>query len=266
MEVCMTESQPLPSRPARSVSVPVLLGLVLLAGAFACQDQPRGCLFHGVQYQTGESFKNSCNSCSCGADGQVACTLVGCGPPEPVDAGAPPDGAQDVGDTGGQPDQRGDGPTCDFATSYDYGYIGGFRISVDRSYLSPGNQYRHTRVPISTAGPALLSCAPPLPACGASDVITSYDVEVHDLPLADVQAALAMATPPLYGFDMRPSDGTVFEFRRADGRGFLVGSPCTGATTPCTAVPAGVAQLKQRLLDLDAQQLAQPECAALRGP
>ena len=35
------------------------------------------CTVDGTSYKNGESFKNSCNICSC-ENGQVACTLMAC--------------------------------------------------------------------------------------------------------------------------------------------------------------------------------------------
>jgi hypothetical protein len=99
-----------------------------------------------------------------------------------------------------------------------------------------------------------------MPACGTSDRISAYDIEVHDLPNADVQRALSAATPPLFGYDPRPHDGTVFSFQRATGGGFLAGDECE-KRTPCTAIPAGIRQLRSRLLALDAQQTAAAICA-----
>jgi hypothetical protein len=159
----------------------------------------------------------------------------------------------------------GEGGTCDFSTSYEYGYVGGERATFDRSFLSPGNRYVHQRLDLSLpAGPGV-TCSPAMPPCGAPDVITAYDIEVLDLPRADVQSALAQPTPPLYGADLRPVDGSVFEFKRADGRSFLVGNPCAQDSS-CDPIPPGIAQIKQRLLDLDAQQLGAPECESLRSP
>ena len=155
-----------------------------------------------------------------------------------------------AGGTGTQPDTGvppdGDAATCDFHGSYEYGAIGGRRARRRPIFLSPGNQYTHTRTALLADAGAALSCSPAMPPCGSDDVITAYDVEVHDLPAADVQDALAQAAPPLYGVDTRPSDGSVFEFKRADGRGFLVGAPCAGAT-PCVAIPAGIERVRQAL-------------------
>ena len=83
----------------------------------------------------------------------------------------------------------------------------------------------------------------------------------------DVQKALAMATPPIYGRDTRPVDGSIFQFLRADGRGFLAGGACgSGGPLPaaCVEVPAGITRLVNALRALDEQQLRDASCAALR--
>ncbi|MBC8133481.1 MAG: hypothetical protein H7X95_10920 [Deltaproteobacteria bacterium] len=179
----------------------------------------------------------------------------------PADGGTVGDGGGSGG-TGGSGDAGGstggDAGRCDFAGSYDYGYIGGLRISTDRSFLSPGNLYRHVRSPVRTTGTEIM-CAPVMPPCGAQDVITAYDIEVHDLAHPDVRAALAEAQPPLFGHDTRPVDGVVFEFKTAAGRSLLVGNEC-GTTADCRTIPAGVKQLRDRLIALDAQQLGEPAC------
>jgi hypothetical protein len=161
-------------------------------------------------------------------------------------------------DTGTPPDAT---TACDFSARYSYGFVGGNSPYTTRSELAPGNKYTHSRSSLRSTIPSA-SCSPPMPTCGALDVITAYDIEVHDLARADVQAALAAPEPLIYGQDTRPVDGALFEFKRADGRGFLVGSPCQAAG--CRAIPPGLAQLAKRLQDLDQQQLAAPECAALR--
>jgi hypothetical protein len=196
------------------------------------QAGAKTCSYGGKTYAVGDSFPatDGCNTCSCGEGGSVACTKIAC--PQ---------------------------PKCDFAAKYEYGQIGGFVAYTERSYLSPGNAYRHQRTPVRSDMP-FISCAPAMPMCGAADVITAYDVEVHDLRHPDVQAALARAKPPLYGRDQRPVDGTVFEFVRADGRGFLVGADCPATFSSCQAIPAGIKQLRDRLLTLDRQQLANDEC------
>jgi hypothetical protein len=82
----------------------------------------------------------------------------------------------------------------------------------------------------------------------------------------DVQQAFGSKTPIFYGRDTRPVDGTAFEVKRiSDGRSFLIGSPCS--TPPvvepqCTEIPPGLTALRDLLLKLDQQQLAQPNCRA----
>lgn len=257
------------ARRLGGVAVLVAMGI----GGAACDGSPATCRVAGVSHRAGERFPapDGCNTCSCTATGEAACTLLFCSAP---DAGLAPDGSVDQGADQSVDrasdlavDQASDGATCDFASSYEYGWVGGYRAYAERSFLSPGNQYRHTRTGFPVGASASLMCAPALPACGGQDVITAYDLEVRDLPLADVQGALAQATPPLYGLDPRPFDGAVFELERADGRGFLVGSPCpAGAAPGCTGIPAGIARLKQRLIDLDTQQLARPGCEGFHTP
>lgn len=40
----------------------------------------KSCFYEGKEYKNGDGFKASdgCNSCSCGDNGQVACTLMYC--------------------------------------------------------------------------------------------------------------------------------------------------------------------------------------------
>lgn len=242
---------------------------------------------------------DGCNTCSCGQDGTVACTRKLC-PTKSCRRGgcsgelctdrddvasdcafrpeyacyqkAPcerqPDGlcgftptpelqqclAAVSGGDAGVPSAR-----CDFAARYEYGAIGGLRFWVDRSFLAPGNAYRHTRTFVR-GDRADQSCAPVLPVCGTQGAVTAYEIEVQGLMSADVQAALSQPVPPLYGRDLRPVDGTVFEFKRTDGRGFLVGASCDPTSSACRPIPPGVQRLRDHLLMLDRQQLASPAC------
>jgi hypothetical protein len=43
-------------------------------------NNPNTCQYNGRTYKAGEGFPadDGCNSCSCGQDGQVACTLMFC--------------------------------------------------------------------------------------------------------------------------------------------------------------------------------------------
>lgn len=195
-----------------------------------------GCSYRGAIYPVGSSFPSTdgCNTCTCTASG-VACTARACP------------------------------PTCDrqLDASYQYGDVGGLRASQDRVALTPPMSYVYTRTDFGTVG-GVQSCAPPMPPCG------SAVIDVGELVAAfghvDVQKALAAASPPLYGVDTRPVDGTVFELLRADGRGFRVGRACQSTGTElvaCPAIPAGVQALVDVLGRLDAQQLKDPACGML---
>jgi hypothetical protein len=266
-------------RPRRPT--PHLVSLLLAVGAgLACRNElappSDSCTYANQPRAIGTTFPSTdgCNTCACVEDARVLCTEKACA----TDAAAlvKPDAGRDAtnpGATDGAAAAPSDGPrpadaaaACDFSAAYDYGDIGGLRAFVERTILQPGNRYTHVRRAVVGA-PPLASCAPPLPACGAADAVTAFDIEQRDLADPDVRAALAQSNPPLYGRDSRPVDGTVFEFAREDGRGFLVGQECQGNSGPgtCRAIPRGIAQLVSRLRDLDRQQLRAEECRSLRG-
>jgi hypothetical protein len=262
---------------SRSTRWPVA-ALALALGGLACRsDQlppPATCTYRSESHAIGTSFPagDGCNTCACVDNGVPLCTERAC-----ADAAAlvKPDAAVTPVITDGSPPALADAAAatdvaaaCDFAHAYDYGDIGGLRAFVERSTLQPGNRYSHVRRGV-VGNPPLASCAPPLPLCGSAGAITALDIEARDLADADVRAALGQASPPLYGRDARPVDGTVFEFLRDDGRGFLVGQECQGNSGPgtCRAIPRGISQLVTHLRDLDRQQLRAEECRALRtGP
>lgn len=147
---------------------------------------------------------------------------------------------------------------CDFAEDYEYGPVGGLVAYTDRSYLSPGNRYRHVRTPVRGDG-ATLSCEVPVPACSMAYLTTAFYLAPR-LANPEVTAALSPSSPPLFGFDERPMDGTVLELKTARGS-LLMGSEC-GTRTPCRAIPQVIRELKSQLLNLDTQQLAMPACQA----
>lgn len=77
-----------------------LLGLLALAASAGCLETVVGeagvCIYAGKGYQAGDDFAASdgCNTCSCAADGSVACTDIACAEdpstgdlPPPADAG-----------------------------------------------------------------------------------------------------------------------------------------------------------------------------------
>src|SRR6185369_7946885 len=113
---------------------------------------------------------------------------------------------------------------------------GGLRAYADRSTLAPARTHTLSRDTLTNAPPA--TCSRELPCAnddtsqfGVSDVLAAPENP-------DVTAALSMATPPFYGTDPRPYDGSVFMFQRDDGRGFTLGSG---------SVPAGLRALQNVL-------------------
>ena len=72
-----------------------LLGLLALTASAGCLEAVVGeagaCTYAGKGYEAGDDFAASdgCNTCSCAADGSVACTDIACGE-EPPTSGTPP--------------------------------------------------------------------------------------------------------------------------------------------------------------------------------
>jgi hypothetical protein len=201
-----------------------------------------GCTYNGVTHAVGSTFPSSdgCNTCSCAAGGQVACTLRACPPDAGTDAAA----------------------SCTLDTMIRYGQTGGNVAYENQATLAPPASYTYTRRGVRT-DPIDLSCMPAFPPCNSATAVDVADIR-RDLADADVQRAFAAATPPIYGRDDRPADGTLFQLLRGDGRGFLAGGACTAGATGCVPVPAGVARLVALLRSLDQQQLMDPSCAQLR--
>ena len=151
------------------------------------------------------------------------------------------------------------GGTCALGATYTYGDVGGLVAMAETTTLSPERTWKLSR---SGAGGATTECTQTLATCGGADPIDAGDVAAA-LEHADVVAAFALATPPLYGTDPRPVDGTVFQLRRADGRGFELGGACGGASG-CVVPPAGVVALRDLLTQLRTQEVAKTGCEALR--
>ena len=172
-----------------------------------------GCVLGGVTYPPGPvPSSDNCNTCTCTAGGQIACTLRVC-----TDAGAP--------------------GTCNLDATYRYGDTGGHTAWEDQVTLTPPAGYRYVRSPRAT-DPINLSCAPPLPTCGLANAIDGGDI-MRVILDADVQAALSKpadpAMPLIFGRDNRPVDSPIFRFSRGDGREFFVGGPCPRPARPPAA-------------------------------
>lgn len=150
---------------------------------------------------------------------------------------------------------------CSFDRTYRYGLDGGFVAYRDEVTLAPAARYLYTRRSAG-GGAAAWTCAPPPPPCNTPSIVDVADVMGY-LTGPGLAPSFADPVPPLYGVDPRPVDGSVFRLTRDDGRGFVVGSPCHGATS-CAEIPGPVAGLVEKLRSLDRQQLAQESCATLR--
>jgi hypothetical protein len=192
--------------------------------------------------------------------------LVGCSSSTPIaTSDATTSDATDAGDAARTSDATdANSGACTLGDTYVFGQDGGLVAFSDESTLSPPAHYARKRTSFRGAdGGATMECAPALPACGANDVISVLDL-TRDLANADVVAAFALATAPVYGRDSRPVDGQIFFVRRGDGRTLYVGRDCGAGASGCVAVPRGLRVLADQLTALASQMLAKPECAAFR--
>jgi hypothetical protein len=94
--------------------------------------------------------------------------------------------------------------------------------------------------------------------------VVSLSTIVSDLADADVQAAFALGTTPIYGVDERPVDGSIWSIALATGGSVMVGAPCASPTmNSCWPIPAGVQRLANDLQSLAAAMVAQTPCWGL---
>lgn len=182
----------------------------------------------------------------------------------PPDAGTPPtDVAADApGDTGQDTPPI---PSCDMPGTHRFGFDGGLVRFREVGTLTPGRSFTFARLEAGAPDAGALSCTTEVPYCATAtgdgvDTLTVLNAFNND----DVMAAFASAMPTaLYGHDSRPVDGQVFFVERPGGPRLEIGDEC-GARPSCRPIPAGVARLRQVLLALRDQELARPDCAALR--
>jgi hypothetical protein len=147
-----------------------------------------------------------------------------------------------------------------------WGWIGGNAAQRDRSTADPCRIYRRTRTFSARAGGAPpKSCSAPL-ACDASDSgAAKLDKLVRH---ADVQKALA-TTMTIYGCDMRPVDGTLYNVEVDGGRSLAVGSECKecgSGQAKCVPPPAAVKALVTYLQKLDETMVGTEPCKSVLGP
>jgi hypothetical protein len=183
-----------------------------------------------------------CYVCTCMDNGQPLCSFVGC------------------------PDA--DNARCTLPTAVTFGATDGMVGYEDQYQLNPTSGLIITRTyngrgPSPVDGATVRACAPALPDCGASSVV-SLSTIVSDLADAEVQAAVARGTPAIYGVDQRPIDGSVWSIALASGGSILVGAPCASpAMSSCRPIPDGVQRLANDLQSLAAAMRVQVPCWGL---
>lgn len=163
-----------------------------------------------------------------------------------------------AGDAGADVDAE---PSCGLTTPITFGWEGGWPGATESFELIGDGVLVATR---TTLDGTITTCTTQIPPCDAADTAAMDIGDIAStLSRPEVRAALAEAAPPLYGHDSRPADGQVFVVSLPDGRGFVVGDPC-GSRTSCTPIPPVVGSLVTMLQNLIDQELARPECSALR--
>lgn len=211
----------------------------------AATDVKAACSFGGRSYAVGETFKNDCNTCSCLADGSIACTAMAC---PPTDASTT-DGAAE----------------CKLPGAITFGHDGGNAIYRDVNRIDTAGILTITRTMSGRGGGdgGSTSCSLALPACGTAGAVTAATLAT-DLADPDVKAGFAAASTPFYGVDQRPVDGPAYSVTQPDGHTLLVGSPCTTSSgSACLAIPAGVQRLVDHLKSAASTVLAAPVCKGL---
>ena len=170
-------------------------------------------------------------------------------------------GTTGTGGGGGAGGTGGGTGTCAFAAKYTLIDGGGLAATRDTETLTPPNLFHMERETFLTQDAGRLSCDPPMPDCNDPVRVDVWDVEAA-ISHPDVQATLALATPPTFG-NMAIADGPNFYFMRADGRGFNAGLNCTTPSATCKPIPPGVGALVELLRALIRQQRMHPSCNAI---
>jgi hypothetical protein len=211
----------------------------------AATDAKAGCSFGDRSYAVGETFKNDCNTCSCQANGTIACTLMAC---PPTDASTT-DGAAE----------------CKLPAAITFGFDGGNAIYRDVNRIDTAGILTITRTMSGRGGGdgGSTSCSLALPACGTAGAVTAATLAT-DLADPDVKAGFAATSTPFYGVDQRPMDGPAYSITQADGHTILVGATCTTSSgSTCLVIPAGVQRLVDDLMKAASTVLAAPVCKGL---
>ncbi|HXI55960.1 MAG TPA: hypothetical protein VNO55_07870 [Polyangia bacterium] len=244
-----------------------------LAGAACSSSSPSpACSYGGKSYAAGQSFPSTDgrNSCSCSANGGVACTERACLPDGSTTDGqvdkASPDAAPDTvqpQDVAAPDRQEASDTTagCTLADSYSFGWNGGLVAFSDESTLTPPDKYDHVRT-YSRSDGGTKSCSITGLSCLGMNSFGIFDIQ-QTLQKPDVVSAFNEPAPLLYGTDPRPVDGAVYSVRRSDGHGMLVGGDCAAGASGCRPITEGIAVLVSILKNFDQHMLARSECSGL---
>ena len=143
---------------------------------------------------------------------------------------------------------------CTLALSLSYGAEGGLVASSSSSAIAPPAAYSFTQTFTRSTMPNQ-QCMAALPLCARdARVVTTSDLT---RVLTDPVVAGAFgANMPVFGYDSRPVDGSIFVLHRPDGQTVGIGSSRTD-----TPVPPELLQAQKVLSRLDAQMLGDPACA-----
>ena len=249
------------------------------------------CVYAGTTYAAGEDFtaKDGCNTCSCGASGQVACTTMVC--LSPGEAGAsgrdasPFNGcaATDEGCVLHSGGVLAVGESyADGCSTYSCMAAGSLMCSADACPAPDASVPAECSIPTTlvfgyyglegrdsnvldmsgtlTITLAVGSCSWTLPPCGTPCAVTARTIAA-DLADPDVQAGFAASSTPFYGVDSTSADGVDYSIERADGRTIQVGGACCLVSgMPCQPVPTGVRRLVQDLNSVVWAAAADPAC------
>jgi hypothetical protein len=135
-----------------------------------------------------------------------------------------------------------------------YGQEGGLVDRTDSSTIAPPAAYGFTRKFANRTTMSDQQCMVPLPLCARdARVVTTSDLT---RVLTNAVVAGAFGTDlPLFGYDPRPTDGTILVLHRSDGKTLGIGRSGPGAE-----VPPELLEAQTVLSRLDGQMLGDSAC------
>jgi hypothetical protein len=248
----------------------------LIGWAGGCSSD-QACAYNQKSYAKGESFPaaDGCNTCSCVARGEVACTMMGClgdaGFKPPSDPAAPD--ARDAAMDGVAVPMDGGGSAsyCQLPTALTFYSMQQFRVpnssiaSYTEMYRLDSNSVVITRsVWNGYDAEVERLCRPALPSCGLPDQVTVWNVGAD---LADPEVKAAFAATSTTSFGAVPWPSYTWSITSDTGGSVLVGQPCPSpGTGTCTPIPPGLQHLKDDLQALASAGAAQPACVEALKP